>query len=466
MSGGVPGDRLVRWLPGILQRDRMLKAIGVQHVLDLYRDVPDKLLLHEPPLVGYGEPLSEEELRRIALSLHQRDRVYRSPPPFTGGGWCPHLVPAVIDCLVSRGEFLTAYTPYQPEINQGLLQAMFEYQSLIADLVELEIVNASLYDGSTAVAEAALMALRVTRRKRIVVSEGLHPEYLEVLRTWLYGKDVDIRVARLDAEAGTTQLDSLEKLVDGDTAAVIIASPNFFGAIEDVEAAVDRAHSHGALLVHVFEPLSLGLLPPPGRFGADIAVAEGQPLGLGLNYGGPGLGVFAARWDRKLIRQMPGRIIGLTRDAEGRRAFTMILQAREQHIRREKATSNITTNEALMAVRAAIYLSLLGGQGLRRLARSIWLRSHYLARRLSEEGVEAPAYTSEFFKEFTARFPAEYGPLYEKLAREGLLAGLPLARYYPQRRRDALFCATELHSRRDIDLLVEKISETLQTMQR
>ncbi len=463
--GMEPRDYLLRWVPGITRRREMLERIGVSDVMELYRDVPRSLVLGEPPSVGYGRPLSEEEVRRILDGLLSGNTVYRAPPPFTGGGWCPHHVPAAVRYIVERGEFLTAYTPYQAEINQGLLQALFEYQSLVADLTELEVVNASMYDGSTATAEAALMAMRVNRRRKIVVSGGLHPEYLEVLRTWLQGRGAEIRVASVDAESGRTSTEALAGLVDGETAAVIVASPNFYGVFEDVEAAADAAHRHGALLVQVFEPLSLGLVKPPGRLGADIAVAEGQPLGLGLNYGGPGLGVFAVRWDRRLLRQLPGRLIGMTRDAEGRRAFTMILQTREQHIRREKATSNITTNEALMAIAAAAYLSFLGGEGLRELARSIWLRSHYAARVLEREGVEAPAFSGEFFKEFTARFPVEYRRVHEELKRRGIMGGLALERYGMDPLL-ALFCVTEVHSRRDIDTLASAVAEALRSIER
>jgi len=458
-------DKPHHWVPGIAERKRQLDAIGVSDPLELYRDVPSELILSEPPRVGYGRVLSEEELRRIALKLASRNRLYRTPPPFTGGGYCPHLVPSVVDYIVSRGEFLTAYTPYQPEINQGLLQALFEYQSLIADLVELEVVNSSLYDGSTAVAEAALMALRVTRRHRLVVASTLHPEYMAVLRTWLLGKNVELITVPMMEDTYTIDIDVLERLVNNETAAVIVPSPNFYGALElEMERIADIAHKHDSLLVHVFEPLSLGLVKPPGRLGADIAVAEGQPLGLGLNYGGPGLGIMAVRWDRRLLRQLPGRLIGMTRDVDGRHAFTMILQTREQHIRREKATSNITTNEALMAVRAAIFMALLGGSGLRRLARTIWLRSHYLAKRLAESlNAYSPLFTSPFFKEFTVRFNVDYEPVYKRLAAEGLLAGLPLrARYGLGSKGDAIFCVTELHSMKDIDMLVDKLASTLQ----
>ncbi len=457
-------SRPIHWAPSSSDRDRSraLSVMGISDVFELYRDVPHNLILDEPPRVGFGKILSEWELRLTVEKFLSKNTVYIDPPPFLGGGWCPHLVPALVDYIISRPEFLTAYTPYQAEINQGLMQALFEYQSLIADLVELDVVNASMYDGSTAVAEAFLMALRVTKRRKILVPEHMHPEYRRVVETWLYGKNALLVPVKYDEHTGRVSLDDLESKIDNETAAVYVENPSFLGSIEeDVEAMADAAHKKGALFIVKFEPISLGLLKPPGRYGADIAVAEGQPLGSGLNYGGPGLGIFAVRWDRKLVRQMPGRIIGLTRDAEGRRAFAMILQTREQHIRREKATSNITTNEALMAVAAAVYLTLLGGRGLRDLAQSIWLRSHYLAKRLSEVGVKAPVFESEFFKEFTARFPKQYKAIHVELKKRGILGGLSLDRYWPEKSNECLFCVTELHSMKHIDKLVEAISEVI-----
>lgn len=457
-------NKPIHWAPSSNERERAkaLSVIGVKNVFELYSDVPSSLILAKPPDVGFGRILSEWELRTIVEKFLSKNKIYIDPPPFLGGGWCPHLVPALVDYIISRPELLTAYTPYQAEINQGLMQAIFEYQSLIADLVELDVVNASMYDGSTAVAEALLMALRVTGRRKILVPDHMHPDYRRVVETWLYGKNVELVTVKHDKRTGTISLDDLDSKLDNSTAAVYIENPYFLGSIEEnAEAIADSAHKKGALFIVKFEPISLGLLKPPGRYGADIAVAEGQPLGLGLNYGGPGLGVFAVRWDRNLVRQMPGRIIGLTRDADGGRAYAMVLQTREQHIRREKATSNITTNEALMAVAAAVYLTLLGGKGLRNLAESIWLRSHYLAKRFSEIGVEAPVFESEFFKEFTARFPVNYDKIHAELKKVGIIGGLGLSRYWPEKTSESLFCVTELHSMAHIDRLVEIIGEVV-----
>jgi glycine dehydrogenase subunit 1 len=459
---------LLPWAPSARDKDRkiMLSRIGVKDPMELYRDIPQQLILPKPPHVGFGRQLSEWEIRRLFNSIISKNRVFLDPPPFLGGGVCFHVVPAAVKAIISRAEFYTAYTPYQPEINQGLLQAFFEYQSMIADLYDMDVVNASMYDWSTAAAEAALMALRVLReRRRIVVAGTVHPERLQTIRTWLYGKNVEVKVAGVDGETGKVRVDDVERLVNGETAAVYVETPNFYGVIEDeVEAIVDYAHKKGALAIVGSDPLSLGLIKPPGSYGADIAVGDGQPLGLGLNYGGPYLGIFAVKWDRKLVRQLPGRLIGLTRTVDGsEHGFVMILQAREQHIRREKATSNITTNEALTTIAAAAYLALLGGEGLRKLARSIWLRSHYAAKRLSEvDGVTSPAFSSEFFKEFTVRFPKPYSHVYRKLLEKGIMGGLDLHRYgFSRDPHLALFCVTEAHSPSDIDKLVEAVEHAV-----
>jgi len=427
---------ILPWAPSARDKDRklMLSRIGVKDPMELYSDVPRQIMLDKPPKVGFGRQLSEWEVRRLFEEIVSKNKVYINPPPFLGGGVCFHTVPAAVKAIVSRAEFYTAYTPYQPEINQGLLQAFFEYQSMIADLYDMDVVNASMYDWSTAAAEAMLMALRVKRgrRRRVVIAETVHPERLQTIRTWLYGKNVEVKTVGFDGETGKVRLDELERVVNDDTAAVYIENPNFYGVIEDdVEAIIDYAHKKGALAIVGSDPLSLGLIRPPGSYGADIAVGDGQPLGLGLNYGGPYLGIFAVRWGRRLIRQLPGRLIGLTRTVDGsEHGFIMILQTREQHIRREKATSNITTNEALTTIAAAAYLALLGGEGLRRLARGIWLRSHYAAKKLSGiDGVVAPAFNSEFFKEFTVGFPKTYSTIHKMLLDKGIMGGLDLHRY-------------------------------------
>ncbi len=459
------------WIPASNERDRreMLARIGVSDPLELYSDVPRSLMLPEPPRVGPEEPLSEEEVRLHIDDLLSRNRVYRDPPPFTGGTVCPHYVPAVVDAIISRAEFYTAYTPYQPEINQGLLQALFEYQSLMADLLEVDVVNASMYDMSTGVAEAALMAMRVTRRKRILVPANMNPEHLEVLRTWLSGRDARIDVVRVDPETGLVDLEELSTMLSDDTASIYIEYTGFMGPIEHrLEEIASLAHSKGALLIVGVDVTSLGLLRGPGALGADIVVGEGQPLGLGLNYGGPYLGVFGVRWDRRLVRQMPGRLIGMTRTVDGERAFTMILQTREQHIRREKATSNITTNEALMAIAAAVYVSLLGKSGFQRLSREILVRSNYLALRLRDAGFEPLYPRARIYKNVAVKTPRLYREIHVELKKRGFMGGLDAARYsWPSGAfnadpgRVAVFCATEVHSKRHIDELVEALREVV-----
>jgi glycine dehydrogenase subunit 1 len=454
------------WAPSANNHDReeMLKRIGIRDPMDLYRDVPREVILKEPPSVGFGRMLSEWELRRIIDEKLSRNKYFADPPPFLGGGICFHYVPAVIDAIISRSEFYTAYTPYQPEINQGLLQAFFEYQSLMADLLEMDVVNVSMYDWSTAAAEALLAAMRVTRRHKLLVSSNINPEHMKVIRTWLIGKNIKLEEVGFEKESGKIDIDEVEKKIDNETAAIYVETPNFFGVLEEnLEAIADKTHKHGALFVVGVEPLSLGIVKPPGRYDADIVVGDAQPLGIGLNYGGPLLGIFATKWDRKLVRQMPGRLIGLTRTIDGKeQGFVMILQTREQHIRREKATSNITSNEALLAIAAAAYLSLLGGRGIRELAKTIWIRSHYAAKRLNEIGVKAPLFDTEFFKEFVARFPKPYREVHRRLLAKGIMGGLDLGDKSPLRDEySALFCVTEAHSKKDIDRLVEAIGESM-----
>ncbi len=444
--------------------DRIIKTLGVTSLDDLFKDIPEEIRLRRKLNIGYGDYLSEWEVQRLFSHKLEKNTAFLNPPPFMGGGVCYHTIPALVKFVLNRVEFLTAYTPYQAEINQGLLQALFEYQSLMADLLEMDIVNASMYDMNTAAAEAILMALRVTRKNRILVTNNIHPERLEVIRTWLLGKSVEIIEVGQDPRTGQIDLEDFDsKSAGGEIAAMYLEQPSFYGVLEEnIEYVSDKLHKNNGLLIIGFEPLSLGIIKPPGSYGADIAVGEGQPLGLGLNYGGSTLGIFAIRAERKLLRQLPGRLIGLTRTVDGERAFAMILQTREQHIRRERATSNITTNAALMAIAAATYISLLGREGIREIAEIIWLKSHYAAKRLNElRGVKAPYYEAEFFKEFTTSFEKDYNQVYHELRKRGILGGLPLSRFYPDMRDKALFCVTEAHSRKDIDRLVDVLGEIL-----
>ncbi len=456
------------WIPNAGGLESLLEKIGVGSVDELYSDIPEKLRMSpgewDALPIGEGRPLSEVEVARRWERLMERVRSFRSPPPFMGGGVWPRYVPAAVRYIVERAEFLTAYTPYQAEISQGLMQALFEYQSLIAELLEMEVVNASMYDWSSALGEAFLMAVRVTRRRgKVLVPETMNPLHRKVAETYLYGVGVRVEGVKCDRETGLLDLEDLEAKLGNDVAAVYIEYPGYTGVIEENARTVgEAAHKHGALYIMGVEPISMALLEPPGRLGADVAVGEGQPLGLGLNYGGPYLGIFAVRWDGRLVRQMPGRLIGLTRDHEGRRAFAMILQTREQHIRRARATSNITTNEALMAVAAAVYLSLLGPEGLRELAETTWYMSHYAAKRLSEiKGIESPLLKGEFIMDFTVRLPEPAREVRRRLREKGLMAGIPLEGHAWFTEKDMLLTVTEVHTKEDVDMLVDSLGEVL-----
>lgn len=453
--------------PSILSE--MLKSIGVESVDELYSDIPEGARFRgwDSLPIGEGEPLSEVEVSRRLEDLLSRVRVYRDPPPFMGGGVWPRYVPELVRYIVSRGEFLTAYTPYQPEASQGLLQALFEYQSLMAELLEMEVVGNGHYDWSTALAEAALMAYRYHRgrRGRILVPETINPRHRAVLEAYTRPHGIRVDAVPVDEETGLLSLDALDSMLGDDVAAVYIEYPyTMTGVVEENAAAIgERAHRRGALYVMGVDPVALALLEPPGRLGADIAVGEAQPLGLGLNYGGPYLGIMATRWDARLVRQMPGRIVGLTVDSEGRRAYTLILQTREQHIRRARATSNITTNEALAAVAAAVYLSLMGPEGLRGVAEYSWYMAHYAAKRLSQlPGVEAPLLSGSFLWDFTVRLPKPVEGVREALRRRGILAGIPLGGLTAWLGEgDMLLTVTELHEKRHVDTLVEALAEAL-----
>ncbi|MEB2835961.1 MAG: aminomethyl-transferring glycine dehydrogenase subunit GcvPA [Desulfurococcales archaeon] len=468
---GLLGGEGHPWIPNSDPRiaGEMLSRMGLSSVDELYRDIPEAARFRgwdELP-IGEGGPLSEVEVSRRLESLLERVRVYRDPPPFMGGGVWPRYVPELVRYIVERGEFLTAYTPYQAEASQGLLQALFEYQSLMAELLELEVVNSSHYDWSTALAEAVLMAYRYHRgrRRRILVPETMHPRHRAVVEAYSRPHGIVVETVRVDPETGLLDLGDLESRLGSDVAAVYVEYPyTMTGVVEENAAHIgEAAHRAGALYIMGVDPVALALLEPPGRLGADIAVGEGQPLGLGLNYGGPYLGIMAVRWDARLVRQMPGRIIGLTVDSEGRRAFAMILQTREQHIRRARATSNITTNESLAAIAAAVYLSLMGPEGLRGVAEYSWYMAHYAAKRLSEiPGVESPLLAGAFLWDFTVRLPRPAGEVRRELRRRGILAGIPLEGLTPWLGGgDILLTVTELHEKRHVDALAEAIAEAL-----
>ena len=457
-----------QWIPNSSPeiKTSMMKALGISELMELFSDIPKELILREGLKVGFGK-LSEYEVRRLVKSILNRNKVFDDPPPFIGGGVCAHYVPSVVKAIVSRSEFYTAYTPYQPEIAQGLLQAFFEYQSLLAELYGVDIVNASMYNGSTASAEAVRMAARVKRdRKTVVVAGSSHPEVKKVINTWVSGIGLRLVEAPFKNSDGSLDTDQLIKLLNKDVAAVYVESPNFFGAVEKrLKNVIDVVHEIGGLAIVSSNPLSLPLFKPPGELGADIVVGDAQPLGLGLNYGGPSAGIFGVRGSKELLRQLPGRLIGMTKDVKsGDEGYMMVLQTREQHIRRERATSNITTNSGLEAVAAAVFISLLGSEGLRKLSEAILGRTHYLVSELRRfKELEAPFYPEGiYFGEVPIRFKGlNAEEVIKKLIKKGIHIGPPLSRFYAERLQECLICVSELHTKKDIDRLLTSLSEVI-----
>ncbi|MDR3476026.1 MAG: aminomethyl-transferring glycine dehydrogenase subunit GcvPA [Devosia sp.] len=444
----------MRYLPHTdTERAEMLAAIGVDGIEALFATVPESARLKSPLDLPLHAPeyLVEAHMRALAA----RNRAGADGPFFIGAGAYRHHVPATVDHLIQRSEWLTAYTPYQPEVSQGTLQMLFEFQTQVAHLTGMEVANASMYDGSTATAEAVLMAKRLTRRNRIVLSSGLHPHYRDVVRTYV-GDGPDLVIIP-HSQAG-----SMPMRIDEETAAIVVQTPDFYGSLRNVEELADLAHDAGALLIVVVtEIVSLGLIEAPGALGADIVVAEGQSIGNALSFGGPYVGLMATRKD--FVRQLPGRLCGETVDADGARGFVLTLSTREQHIRREKATSNICTNSGLCALAFSIHLGLLGEAGLRKLARLNHARACALADALETvPGVELVTHT--FFNEMTVRLPKRAAPVVEALAERGILAGVPVSRLEPHRADVAhllVLAATELTTDADIAALAAALMEAL-----
>ena len=435
--------------------EKMLSVIGVESVDGLFSDIPKGLKLTKE--LKIPSEMSELEVERHTHELLSKN--YANPNLcFLGGGAYVHYVPAVVDQMVSRAEFYTSYTPYQPEISQGMLQALFEYQSLICNLTQMDAANSSMYDWATATGEAARMAFRLKKRKRIVVSRNVGPERLEVLKTYCWPLDVKVDVIDYNRKTGEADLKKIKAALNEDIAALYIENPNFLGVFEDdAEELASITHSKGALLIAGIDPISLSIAKPPGEYGADIAVGEGQALGLHLNFGGPYVGIFAVKGGREIIRQMPGRMIGMTTTKDGkRRGFSQVLQTREQHIRRENATSNICTNQSLCAVSASVYLALLGEEGMTSLARRIIATSHYASKMLSKvPNLDSPFFDGSFFREFAAKVPSKDLP--KKLLKKGLLGGLALHKFFPELEDVHLFSFSEMQSPDDIQKLVDAI---------
>jgi glycine cleavage system P protein (glycine dehydrogenase) subunit 1 len=421
----------------------MLAACGLESLEELYAHLPDGVRLKRPLDIEPGK--SEYEISDYFRRRGEENaNGYAS---FLGAGAYSHYRPVLVDTVVSRGEFLTAYTPYQAEISQGTLATIFEFQTMVCQLTGMDVANASMYDGSTAVPEAAQMARRVTRRDRIVIANTVHPEYREVLTTYAKNQGVPVAEFGYQAMVGGIDLDDLESKIDGETAAVIIQSPNFFGTVEDVKAAAEVAHKNGALLVVMFtEAVSLGLLEPPKE--ADIVAGEMQSFAIAPSYGGPFAGMIATK--QKYIRQLPGRLVGQTKDSHGNEAYCLTLSTREQHIRREKATSNICTNQALVALMATVFMTVYGKQGLRELAEQNLAKAHYLSGLLPQK------FFGPFFNEFVAHSVIKQPEVVNQTLRERkIIGGLPLGRFYPELEDCLLMCATEMSRKEDMDAVAE-----------
>ena len=451
----------MRYLPHTPEDiETMLQAIGVPSIASLFDSIPKEVQLGRPLAI----PSAMDEASLMAhLSRLAKTNTGAEALSFLGGGSYQHHVPPAVDQLLLRGEFYTAYTPYQAEVAQGTLQAIFEFQTIVSELLGMPVANASMYDGASAAAEAVLMAQRLTKRSHVLVSEGVHPEYLETIRTYvqgLPGGSAQIEMVPLSKRGGADPETLRERLKVGDAACVVVGYPNFFGCVNDVRSLAELAHENGALLVTATaEPYALALVESPGALGADIAVAEGQPLGLPAQYGGPGCGLFACRDTREFMAQIPGRLCGETVDKHGTRGYVLTLATREQHIRRERATSNICTNHALCALAITIRMCLLGKVGFVAVAQQCFAKTEYVKKELAGSGVWELPYDAPTFNEFVARSKkGSVKGLLETLAGEGILAGLDVSRWDGARDRDLLISVTELHTRADLDRLVARLS--------
>ncbi len=432
-------------------RKQMLDAIGVNTLADLFAAVPEDARF---PALDLPPPLSEMAIRRELGKRAGTNAGAAHNSIFLGAGAYNHFVPSAVDQILRRAEFYTAYTPYQPEVSQGTLQAIFEYQSLVCALTGMDVVNASHYDGGTALAEAAAMAVASLRgRRKVLIAPSINPQYRQVVRTLLQGTGITITG---DENRGASPAD-IAAQIDDSTAAIVVQSPDFFGTLHDLKPLAAAAHAAGALLIHHFDPIALALFQTPAEAGADIATAEGQPLGVGLSFGGPYLGIFTC--SEKYMRKMPGRLAGVTRDVDGKMAYVLTLRAREQDIRRENATSNICTNQGLMALAAAVYMSLMGRQGMRQVATLCYQRAHYAAQQIGAlDGFELLD-RGPFFKEFAVRCPKPVAEINAALREHGIVGGYDVSRDYPDMADTMLVCVTEMNTKADIDELVAVLAQ-------
>jgi glycine dehydrogenase subunit 1 len=443
-------------------KQEMMQEIEVESIDQLYSDIPIRFRLKRQ--LNLPKPMSELEVKRHVEAVLSKNKTAKGTSVFLGAGCWPHYVPALVDAIVQRSEFLTSYTPYQPEISQGMLQALFEYQSLMCELTSMDVVNSSMYDWASSLGEAVRMAVRVNSRNEVLVPKIIHPERLATLRTYIEPLGTSLKLIDYNHQTGQLNLDELTQKCSEKTAAVYVENPSYLGFLEtQVEEIAEITHHKEALFIVGVDAISLGVLKPPGEYGADIVVGEGQSLGNHMNYGGPMLGIFACRDQNELIRQMPGRVIGLTTTQDGNRTgFCMALQTREQHIRRERATSNICTNEALCAIASATYLALLGPQGLKELGETIITKSCYAMQLLSEiRGVKAPVFEAPHFKEYTVNFD-KTGKSVDTinralLKRHQVNGGKDVSDEFPELGKTALYCVTEVHSEEEIQRLADSI---------
>lgn len=437
------------YIPNTLEDEKlMLKSIGIESIQELFSDIPDDVKFNRE--LNINAPMSELEVQKHMKVLSSKNKGNEDLVCFLGAGVYDHYIPSIIKHIVSRSEFYTAYTPYQPEISQGTLQAIFEYQSLICNLTGLDVANASMYDGATACAEAAFIAVESTKRKSVIVSKTVHPEIRKVLGTYLRFKNLEL--IEVDDKDGVTDILKLRELVDNKTAGVIVQNPNFFGIIEDMTEVEKITHDNKSLLIMSVDPISLAILKTPGEIGADIAVGEGQSLGNTMNFGGPYLGFMTAT--TKLMRKIPGRIVGQTEDVDGKRAFVLTLQAREQHIRREKATSNICSNQALNALIAAIYLTTMGKQGLKEVATQSMQKAHYAFKEITKLEKYKAVFDKPFFKEFVVQGNESVSAINDKLLENNIIGGYDVEKNYPDHKNALLLCVTEKRTKSEIHQLI------------
>jgi glycine dehydrogenase subunit 1 len=447
-------------------KEEMMREIGIRNIEELYADIPEKYRLKK--LLNLPQKgLSEFHVKKHVEALLSKSKTCNDMPVFLGAGCWSHYVPAVVKEIVQRSELLTSYTPYQPEISQGMLQALFEYQSMVCELTGMEVSNCSMYDWASALGEAARMAARIKGRNEILIPKIIHPERAATLHVYAEPAGIKIKQVAYNTDNGQISLEDLRSKISDKTAAVYIENPSYLGFIEtQVDEISKEAHSHNALFIAGVDPTSLGILKPPGEYGTDVVVGEAQPLGNAMNFGGPLLGIMACRDDMNLIRQMPGRIIGLTTTQDNsKQGFCMTLQTREQHIRREKGTSNICTNEALCAVASAVYMALLGPEGLRELGETIMYKATYAMRLLSKiNHVKVPIFKATHFKEFTVNFDQTglgVNDVNKRLLKLQIHGGKDLSKEFPELGQTALYCITEIHSKEEIERLTEALEKIL-----